>query len=174
MELRQRLSQHFATGPRIAPGVFIADTARVTGDVTLGEGASVFYGAVLRGDINRIEVGAGSNVQDNAVIHVSDDLPAIIGAEVSIGHLAVVHACTVEDGVLIGMQATILDGARIESEAMVAAGALVPQGMVVPTGMLAVGLPARIVRALTPEERQAQRNLAVKYQEVARQHQARK
>lgn len=173
MEIRQRLNAHLGQTPQIDPTAIVIAGAVVIGHVLLGPGASVFYGAVLRGDINAIEIGAGSNIQDNAVIHVSNERPAWVGEEVSIGHLACVHACRIEAGALIGMQATVLDGATVGAEALVAAGALIPAGMEVPEGMLAVGVPARIVRSLTAEERRQQRELAAKYQEVARAHAAR-
>lgn len=170
MELRQRLKTYLGRTPQIDPSAIVVPGAVVVGHVRLGPEASIFYGAVLRGDINAIEIGAGANVQDNAVVHVSNDRPAVIGDDVSIGHLACVHACTIEAGALVGMQATVLDGATVGSEALVAAGALIPAGMEVPEGMLAVGVPARIVRPLTAEERRQQRALAAKYRDVARAH----
>jgi len=139
--------------PQIAPTAWVAETAVVRGDVTLGEEVSVWFGAVLRGDVAPISVGAGSNIQDNAVVHVSHGFPCRIGANVTIGHAAVVHGCTIEDGALIGIQATVLDGAHIGAGALVAAGALVPPGMEVPPGTLALGVPARVVGPLTPAQR---------------------
>ncbi len=173
IERRQRLTHFLGSPPEWAATAFIAPTAIILGRVRIGADAGIFYGAVLRGDIQAIEIGARSNVQDNAVVHVSDDYPALIGEEVTIGHLACVHACTIADGALIGMQATVLDGAEIGEEAMVGAGALVPPGAVIPPGMLAVGLPARVVRALRPEERRAQRELAAKYVDVSQAHRLR-
>ncbi len=140
--------------PQIDPSAWVAETAVVRGDVTLGPDVSVWFGAVLRGDVAPISVGAGSNIQDNAVVHVSRDFPCRIGANVTIGHAAVVHGCTIEDGALIGIQATVLDGAHIGAGALVAAGALVPPGMVVPPGTLALGVPARIVGPLSPEQKE--------------------
>lgn len=140
--------------PQIAASAWIADNAIVRGDVTLGEDVSVWFGAVLRGDVAPITVGAGTNIQDNAVVHVSRDYPCRIGANVTIGHGAVVHGCTIDDGALIGIRATVLDGAHIGAGALVAAGALVPQGMEVPPGTLAMGIPARIVGPLSDAQRE--------------------
>ncbi len=139
--------------PRIAASAWIAENAIVRGDVTLGEDVSVWFGAVLRGDMAPITVGAGTNIQDNAVVHVSRDYPCHIGANVTIGHGAVVHGCTIEDGALIGIRATVLDGAHIGAGALVAAGALVPPGMEVPAGTLAMGVPARIIGPLSEAQR---------------------
>lgn len=140
--------------PQIAASAWIADNAIVRGDVTLGEDVSVWFGAVLRGDVAPITVGAGTNIQDNAVVHVSRDYPCRIGANVTIGHGAVVHGCTIDDGALIGIRATVLDGAHIGAGALVAAGALVPPGMEVPPGTLALGVPARIVGPLSDAQRE--------------------
>ncbi len=141
--------------PIIPASVWIADTATVRGNVTLGEDVSVWFGAVLRGDEAPIIVGDRTNVQDGAVIHVSAGFPCVVGAEVTIGHGAVVHGCTVEDGALIGIHATVLDGAIVGAGAMVGAGAVVPPGMRVPPGMLALGVPARIVGPLSDAQRAA-------------------
>jgi carbonic anhydrase/acetyltransferase-like protein (isoleucine patch superfamily) len=140
--------------PRIDEEVFIAPTASVIGDVTLLEGASVWYGAVVRADAERITVGAGANIQDNATLHADPGFPVSIGERVSVGHNAVVHGATVQDGCLIGMGATVLNGAVIGAGSLVAAQALVPQGMTVPPGSLVAGVPAKVKRALTEEERQ--------------------
>lgn len=156
--------------PAVAADVFIARGAIVLGAVELHEQSSVWYGAVLRGDINRIVVGAQSNVQDGSVLHVSDDCACVLGERVTVGHRAVVHACTVGDEVLVGMGAIILDGAQIGARSIIAAGALVTKNMVVPEGSLVVGSPARVVRALTMEEQQANAKLALKYVEVSRRY----
>src|SRR5205085_11660266 len=132
--------------PNIAPDAFVAPNATLIGDVTLGEGASVWFGAVLRGDRDRIEIGARTNVQDNAVVHLDPGSPAIVGAGVTIGHAAIVHGCTVEDNCLIGMGSVILTGARIGRDSIVGAGALVRENEVIPPGSLVVGVPARVVR----------------------------
>ena len=139
--------------PRLGKGVYIARTAVVLGDVTLGAHSSVWYGAVLRGDINRIVVGHHTNIQDNAVLHLSDVLPCVLGNWVTVGHSAVLHACKVGDEVLVGMGAVVLDGAVIGKQSLIGAKALVPQGMKIPPGSLVLGAPAKIIRALTEKER---------------------
>lgn len=158
--------------PYVAADAYIAPGAIVAGAVTLAPLSSVWFGAVLRGDINRISVGARSNIQDGCVVHVSDDCAAVIGCEVTVGHRAIVHACTVGDGVLVGMGAVLLDGCRIGAESIIAAGALVPKGMAVPEGALVMGSPARVKRLLSAQERAANRRLAAKYVEVARRYRA--
>ncbi|MFJ4688460.1 gamma carbonic anhydrase family protein [Streptomyces sp. NPDC091377] len=139
--------------PKIHGDAFVAPTSSVIGDVTLEAGASVWYGAVVRGDVERISVGADSNVQDNCTLHADPGFPVTVGERVSIGHNAVVHGATVEDDCLIGMGATVLNGAVIGAGSLVAAQALVPQGMVVPPGSLVAGVPAKVRRELTEEER---------------------
>ncbi|MBM3839568.1 MAG: gamma carbonic anhydrase family protein [Verrucomicrobia bacterium] len=153
--------------PTLGVGVYIARTAVVLGDVTLGDYSSVWYNAVLRGDINRIAVGHHSNVQDNAVIHLAEELPCLVGNYVTIGHSAIVHACTVGDECLIGMGATILDGAIIGDQSIVGANALVTQGTQVPAGSLVLGSPAKVVRALGEKERASLRTWAEHYIENA-------
>ena len=149
--------------PKLGKGVYLAKTAVVLGDVTLGVHSSVWYGAVLRGDINRIVVGHHSNVQDNAVVHLADDLPCILGNWVTVGHGAIVHACKVGDEVLVGMGAVILDGAVIGKQSIIGAKALVTQGMKIPPGSLVLGAPAKLVRKLTPKERSGLKWWAEKY-----------
>lgn len=174
MTLQERLGRHLGKVPDTARAIWVAPNATVVGDVTLESQSSVFYGAVLRGDIARIVVGEGSNIQDNAVVHLADDLDAIIGRWCTIGHSALVHACTIEDECLIGMGATVLDGAVIGARSIVGAGAVVKQRMVVPAGSMVLGTPARIMRSLTPEEMAGLRAWAEKYVHVARAHAARK
>jgi gamma-carbonic anhydrase len=161
--LNLQLETFLRKQPVLGPNVYIASTAAVLGDVTLGAHSSVWYNAVLRGDINRIVVGDYSNIQDNAVVHLADDFPCIIGKYVTVGHSAIVHACTVEDECLIGMGATILDGAIIGAQSIVGANALVTQGMVVPAGSMVLGSPAKVVRPLRPVERDSLRGWAEKY-----------
>ncbi|MFF9278197.1 gamma carbonic anhydrase family protein [Streptomyces griseosporeus] len=156
--------------PRIDENTFVAPTASVIGDVTLAEGASVWYGAVLRGDVERISVGAQSNVQDNCTLHTDPGFPVTVGERVSIGHNAVVHGATVEDDCLIGMGATVLNGAVIGAGSLVAAQALVPQGMVVPPGSLVAGVPAKVRRELTEEERQGVTLNGTMYAELGKAH----
>ena len=159
--------------PRLARDAWVAPGAVVVGDVELGSGASVWYGCVLRGDVNWIRVGARTNIQDQSVLHVSrDGFPCELGNEVTVGHRAVVHGCRVGDGALIGIGAIILDGAEIGSESLIGAGAVVAPGVVIPDGMLAVGIPARVVRPLRKDERDRQRCRALDYVENARAHAA--
>lgn len=154
--------------PTLAADVFVAPGAIVIGAVEMGTQSSAWYGAVLRGDINHIRIGAQSNVQDGSVLHVSDDFACVLGERVTVGHRAVVHACVVGDEVLVGMGAIILDGAQIGPRSIIAAGALVKKGMAVPEGSLVMGSPARVVRALSLEEQRANGQLALKYVEVSR------
>ena len=170
MTVQERLDRHLAKTPDIAQANWIAPNATVVGDVTLGPKSSVFYGAVLRGDIARIVVGEGTNIQDNAVVHLADDLDAVIGAWCTVGHAAIVHACTVEDECLIGMGATVLDGARIGARSLVGAKSLVTQGMIVPPGSLVYGAPAKVVSKLSLDEQRALRGWAEKYVEVSKAH----
>ncbi|MBM3830433.1 MAG: gamma carbonic anhydrase family protein [Verrucomicrobia bacterium] len=163
MTLDDQFKTFLRKQPVLGRGVYLAKTAVVLGDVTLGDHASVWYGAVLRGDINRIAVGANTNIQDNAVVHLADDFPCLIGEWVTVGHSAVVHACTVGDESLIGMGATILDGAEIGAQSIVGANALVTGGTKVPAGSLVLGSPAKVVRALTLEERAGLKWWAEKY-----------
>jgi carbonic anhydrase/acetyltransferase-like protein (isoleucine patch superfamily) len=166
-ELAERLDRFLRQSPTIGQGVFVARSAVLVGAVTLGDHSSVWHNAVLRGDLNRITVGHHTNVQDNAVLHVADDLPCQVGHFVTVGHSAILHACTIEDEVLVGMGATVLDGAVIGAHSLVAANALVARGVVVPPGSLVVGSPARVIRALTAEERAEVRAAAEKYVELA-------
>lgn len=156
--------------PSVPPSVFIAPGAIVLGGVEIGQDSSVWYTAVLRGDINRIVLGEQTNVQDGSVLHVSDDFACVLGDRVTVGHRAVVHACTVGHEVLVGMGAVILDGAQIGPRSIIAAGALVTKGTVIPAGSLVVGSPARVVRALTPEEMAGNAKLALKYVEISRRY----
>src|SRR2546422_10153673 len=139
--------------PRVHPGAFVDPSAQVIGDVTIEEGASVWPFTVLRGDQdNYVRLGRNSNVQDNSVLHVTPRYPCIVGAGVTIGHRAVVHACTIMDNVRIGIGAVVLNGAVVEEGAQVGAGALVPPGKVVPSGWLVMGVPAKPVRKMDPAE----------------------
>lgn len=163
MSLEQQLDRFLRKKPTIGEHVYIASSAVVLGDVTLGDHSSVWYNAVLRGDINRIVVGHHSNIQDNAVLHLADDYACILGNYVTVGHSAIVHACTVGDECLIGMGATILDGATVGEQSLVGANALVKQGMKIPPGSLVLGSPAKVVKQLTPDERQQLKFWATKY-----------
>jgi carbonic anhydrase/acetyltransferase-like protein (isoleucine patch superfamily) len=140
--------------PKIHESAFIAENAVIIGDVEIGERASVWYNCVLRGDVNHIRVGAGTNIQDACVIHVSRgaQFPAIIENEVTVGHSATIHGCHIETGSLIGIGAIILDGARIGKNSLVAAGSLVTPNTVIPAGSFVLGSPARVKRELTDDE----------------------
>ena len=162
-ELDKQLDTYLRKQPKLGKGVFIARTATVIGDVKLGEHSSVWYGAVLRGDINRIVVGHHSNVQDNAVLHLADDYPCILGNWVTVGHGAIVHACKVGDECLVGMGAVILDGAVIGKQSIIGAKALVTQGTKIPPGSLVLGAPAKVVRKLSKKERAGLKWWAQKY-----------
>lgn len=142
-----------AGSPSIDASAFVAAGARLIGDVTLEEGASVWYNAVVRGDSAAITVGAGSNLQDNVSVHVDAGHPVVIGCDVSVGHNAVVHGCTIGDGSLIGMGSVVLSGAVIGSGCLVAGGAVVLEGSVIPDGSLVAGVPAKVRRELSEEEK---------------------
>lgn len=150
--------------PRVGARVFVAPDATIVGDVELGDDVSVWFGVVVRGDVHRIRIGAATNVQDGSVLHVTHEAhPLTIGAGVVVGHAAVLHGCTVEDGALVGIGARVLDGAVIEAGAQVGAGAVVAPGHRVPGGMLALGVPARPVRELSAEERRTIPEIARRY-----------
>ena len=136
--------------PRIDPTAFIAPTAVVMGDVTLGPRSSVWYGSVIRGDMAPIVIGADSNIQDGSVVHVDEGVPCTVGARVGVGHRVILHGCTVEDDSLIGMGSVLLNNVTIGRGSVVAAGAVIPEGMTVPPGSLVMGVPGRIVRPVDP------------------------
>src|SRR5689334_1016114 len=156
--------------PKVDQEAFVSPTSVVIGEVTLHAGASVWYGAVLRGDVEKIAVGASSNIQDNCTLHVDPGFPITVGERVSVGHNAVLHGATVEDDCLIGMGATVLNGAVIGAGSLVAAQALVPQGMRVPPGSLVAGVPAKVKRPLTEEERQGLTLNGTFYVDLAKTH----
>lgn len=156
--------------PVTDPSVFLAPTASLIGDVVLGPGASAFYGVCVRGDSNSIRVGAGTNLQDNVVLHADPGFPTTVGERVSVGHNAVVHGCTVEDDCLVGMSATIMNGAVIGAGSLVAAGALVLEGTQVPPRSLVAGVPAKVRRTLTEEEFTSVQRNAAHYLEMAAEH----
>ena len=149
--------------PQAAPGVFVADTARVIGKVRLAAQSSVWFGAVLRGDNEPIEIGERSNGQECAVLHTAPGYPLRIGAGVTVGHQAMLHGCTIGDGSLVGIQAVVLNGATIGRDCLVGAGSLVPEGKSFPDGSLILGTPARVVRELRPEEIEGLRRAAEVY-----------
>ena len=170
--------------PKVAEEAFVAETAVLIGDVEIGPGASVWYGCVLRGDGNRIRVAANANIQDGTIVHVNHDpegdyrdtgggMPTHIGANVTIGHSALIHACTLEDGSFIGMRAVVMDLAVVERGAMVAAGALVAPNKRVAAGELWVGSPARWARAVSDQEKEMMAYIAKHYGELAAEYLAR-
>ncbi len=157
--------------PRLAEDVVVMQTAVVAGDVHIGAGSSVWFGAVVRGDVHYIRIGELTNVQDGCLLHVTTGAhPLIIGGGVTIGHGAILHGCTIEDGALIGMGAIILDGAHIGREALIGAGALVTEGTRIEPRTLAVGSPAKPRRELTPAEVEQLRKSALHYHELAREY----
>ncbi len=173
MTLPERLEKHLGRTPDTAQAAFVAANATVIGDVTLGKDSSVWYGCVLRGDINSIAIGEGSNVQDGTIVHLADDHGVKVGRHTTIGHAAIIHACEIGDECLIGMGATVLDGARIGDQCIVGANALVTQRFVAPPGSMILGAPAKVVRPLTDKERAGLRHWAEKYVTVGRTHAAR-
>jgi carbonic anhydrase/acetyltransferase-like protein (isoleucine patch superfamily) len=173
MDLSARLARHLTKTPQTTQAAFVAANATVIGDVELGPRSSVWYGAVLRGDINSIEVGEGSNIQDLAMVHLADDYGVKIGRYCTIGHSAIIHACEIGDECLIGMGATILDGAKIGARCIVGANALVTQRFVAPPGSMILGSPAKVVRPLTEKEQASLRPWAEKYIVVSAAHAAR-
>lgn len=169
----ERIEQFLDQDPSIDESAYIASGAVVIGAVTLAKNSSVWHNAVLRGDINTIEIGEGSNVQDGTVVHLADDYGVKVGKYVTIGHNAMIHACEIGDECLIGMAATVLDGAVIGAQSIVGAGALVTKGTKVPEGSLVLGSPAKVVRALSDEERSNLKGMAEKYVTVSREHKKR-
>ncbi|KAL1217027.1 Gamma carbonic anhydrase 3 [Cardamine amara subsp. amara] len=179
---REQLSRHrtlmnvFDKTPSVDKGAFVAPSASIVGNVHVGRGSSIWYGCVLRGDANSITVGAGTNIQDNSLVHVAKSnlsgkvLPTVIGDNVTVGHSAVLHGCTVEDESYIGTSATVLDGAHVEKHAMVASGALVRQNTRIPSGEVWGGNPARFLRKVTEEERAFFSSSAVEYSKLAQVH----
>jgi gamma-carbonic anhydrase len=170
MTADERLRRHLHRSPDTARAAFIAPGADIMGDVTLGQDSSVWYRCVLRGDINSITVGDGTNLQDGTIVHLADDAGVTIGARCTIGHRALIHACTIGDDCLIGMAAVILDHARIGPRCLIGAGSLVTKGTEIPEGSLALGSPARVIRPLTAEEIHGITAMSAKYVAVARAH----
>ncbi|MFS0900419.1 gamma carbonic anhydrase family protein [Mycolicibacterium litorale] len=156
--------------PALDDTSWVAPNAAVIGWVRLAAKVSVWYGATLRAEVEPIEIGEGSNIQDGVTVHVDPGFPARIGADVSVGHNAVLHGCTIEDGCLIGMGAVVLNGARIGRGSLVAAGAVVAQGVEVPPGSLVAGVPGKVRRALTEQEIDGNRTNAVLYQHLVDAH----
>jgi carbonic anhydrase/acetyltransferase-like protein (isoleucine patch superfamily) len=138
--------------PRIAASAYVADSAQVIGRVELAEGASIWFGAILRGDNEWMKIGRGSNVQDGSVLHSDPGFPLSLGENVTIGHMVMLHGCTIGDGTLVGIQAVVLNGAKIGRNCLVGAGSLVPEGKEFPDNSLIMGTPAKVVRELSPEQ----------------------
>jgi len=159
--------EYLGKRPQIGPGVFLADNARVIGDVVVGEWSSIWFGTVLRGDINRVVIGHHSNVQDNSVCHVADEFACLVSDYVTVGHRAILHGCTVGDEVLVGMGAVLMNGVVVGEQSIIGAGALLTEGLQVPPGSLVYGAPAKVVSALGRRERAQIRGWAEKYQRVA-------
>jgi carbonic anhydrase/acetyltransferase-like protein (isoleucine patch superfamily) len=173
MTFDERMIRYLDTPPSIHPTAFVAPGAVVVGDVTLCEESSVWYGAVLRGDINEIRIGPGSNIQDGTVVHLADDYGVFVGQYVTCGHSAILHACTIDDEVLVGMGATILDGVEIGARSIIGANALVTKGTIIPPGSLVLGSPAKVVRSLDLKDQADIRHWAEKYVQVSRAFMAR-
>jgi carbonic anhydrase/acetyltransferase-like protein (isoleucine patch superfamily) len=170
MTPEERLETFLGKDPTIDPTAYVAPEATVIGDVRMGPRSSIWPSAVVRGDINFIEIGEGSNVQDGTIVHLADDYPVIIGKHVTIGHAAIIHACVIEDECLIGMGATVLDGAVIGHHSIIGANALVTQGTVIPPGSMALGAPAKVVKTLTEAQQAGLRKWAEKYIGVSQAH----
>jgi len=175
----QPLAPHHGVAPALAPGAWVHPRATVIGEVSLGADASVWPGAVIRGDVNSIRIGEASNIQDGSVLHVSHKTPAspaggplVIGARVTVGHTVILHACTLADECLIGMGSIILDRAVVQKQVLLGAGSLVPEGKVLESGHLYLGRPAKLVRALTDEEIAHFRYSAEHYVALARSYKA--
>jgi carbonic anhydrase/acetyltransferase-like protein (isoleucine patch superfamily) len=162
-KLEKQLDTFLRKQPKLGKSVYITKSAVVLGDVKIGDYSSVWYNAVVRGDINRIVIGHHTNIQDNAVLHLADDYACIVGNYVTVGHSAIVHACKVGDEVLVGMGAVILDGVVVGKQSLIGAKALVKQGMKIPPGSLVLGAPAKVVRKLTTKERSELKYWATKY-----------
>jgi len=158
--------------PDIAASAWVADSARVIGNVSLGDDASIWFGVVVRGDTERIAIGRGSNIQDNSVVHADAGFPVSVGENVTVGHQAMLHGCTIGDHSLIGIQAVVLNGAKIGRHCLVGAGALVTEGQSFPDGSLILGTPARVVRQLSPEQMRGLEKSAEHYVENARRYRA--
>lgn len=156
--------------PEIHPSVFVASSADLIGRVTLHEESSIWYNTTLRGDINEIVIGPRSNIQDNAVVHLADDFGCYVGELVTVGHSAVIHACTLKDEVLVGMGAIVLDGAVIGERSIIGAGAVVTGGMEIPPGSLVLGTPAKVVRTLSLDEQKGVKHWAEKYVKQAKKY----
>ena len=158
--------------PAVSASAWVADSAEVIGNVTLGDNSSVWFGVVIRGDNEPITIGQGSNIQDNSVLHTDHDMPLVIGDNVTIGHQVMLHGCTIGDGSLIGIQAVVLNGAKIGKNCLVGAGSLVTEGREFPDGCMIFGSPAKAVRQLSPEQIEGLKMSAQTYLDNARRFKA--
>ena len=158
------------TWPVVASDAFVADSAYVIGNVTIGQGSSVWYGAIVRGDMAPIAIGARTNIQDGSVVHVDDGVGTVIGDDVVVGHGAIVHGATVSDGAMVAMRATVMNRAIVGAGAIIGAGAIVTQGKEIPARMMAIGIPAKVAREVTDDEVAAVRANAARYVAYAAEH----
>jgi gamma-carbonic anhydrase len=170
MHVRERLQRYLSVSPDTTKAAFVAPSATVLGDVRLGADSSVWYGAVLRGDINSIVIGSGTNLQDGVIVHLADEAGVTVGDFTTVGHRAIIHACRIGAECLIGMGATVLDHAEIGEGCIIGANSLVTQRFKAPPGSLVFGNPARVIRPLSLEERKGLRPWAEKYIDVAKAH----
>ena len=171
MSVQARLSKFLYRKPDVPETAFVAPNAILVGDVRIGEKSSIWYGAVLRADINYISIGNNTNLQDRVIGHLADDFPLVVGDFVTVGHGAILHACEIEDECLIGMASIILDGVKIGKQSIIAAGTVVPMGMTIPDGTLVAGVPGKIKQSLSTEKRKSLKGWAEKYLEVKNGHQ---
>jgi len=168
MTSEPRPLQYFAH--RVAPTAFIAPTAVVLGDVQIGDESSVWFHAVLRGDTELIEIGARTNIQDLSVLHADEGFPCRLGNDVTVGHSAIVHGAIIEDEVLIGMRAVVMNGARVGSGSIIAVGSVVTEGATIPPNSVAVGTPAKVIRTVEPRDRERIRHAAQHYVAISRRY----
>jgi carbonic anhydrase/acetyltransferase-like protein (isoleucine patch superfamily) len=173
-QVLQRLDQFLVANPVIASGVYVAPNATLLGKISIGSGSSVWFQSVIRADINEIRIGSETNIQDGSILHVADRYGLAIGNQVSCGHRAILHACTIHDRVLVGMSAVIMDGVEVGARSIVGAGALLTKGTSVPPGSLVLGSPAKVVRLLTASEQKSIEELAAKYVSVGKYYLERK
>jgi carbonic anhydrase/acetyltransferase-like protein (isoleucine patch superfamily) len=167
-QVLQRLDRFLGTSPVFADDVYIAPNATVLGKVSIGPGSSVWFQCVIRADINEIHIGSETNIQDGSILHVADRYGLTIGNQVSCGHRAILHACAIQDRVLVGMNAVVMDGAEVGAGSIIGAGALVTKETMIPPGSLVLGTPAKVVRSLTPGEQKGIEELAAKYVSVGK------
>lgn len=156
--------------PKISDSCYISENATIIGRVELEENVNIWYGTVVRGDGNYIEIGKNTNIQDNCIVHIASDYPTIIGDHVTIGHGAIVHACTIGDNVLVGMGAIILNGAKIGDNVIIGAGSLIPPGKEIPSNTMVMGSPGKVIRELTEKDREVFEKSALNYIELAEKH----